>query len=155
MAKVLKKRVVIGGTFETLHKGHLALFKKAFELGEVFIGLTSNELAQKHKKRKVKDFKEREKNLAAFIKKEFSIIPKLVKIEDKFGPALKNEFDYIIVSPETYKTAILLNEEREKTGKKPLKIIKINFVLAEDGKPISDSRILAGEIDREGKITKD
>ncbi|MBU4481787.1 phosphopantetheine adenylyltransferase [Patescibacteria group bacterium] len=155
MAKVLKKRVVIGGTFETLHKGHLALFKKAFELGEVFIGLTSDELAQKHKKRKVKDFKERKKELKEFIKKKFSINPKLVKIEDKFGPALKNEFDYIIVSPETYKTAILLNEEREKTGKKPLKIIKINFVLAEDGKPISDSRILAGEIDREGKITKD
>ncbi|MBU4298985.1 phosphopantetheine adenylyltransferase [Patescibacteria group bacterium] len=152
MAKVLKKRVVIGGTFETLHAGHLALFKKAFELGEVFIGLTSNELAQKHKKRKVKDFKERKKELKEFIKKKFSINPKLVKIEDKFGPALKNEFDYIIVSPETYKTAILLNEEREKTGKKPLKIIKINFVLAEDGKPISDSRILAGEIDSQGKL---
>jgi len=46
----------------------------------------------------------------------------------------------------------LLNEERKKTGKKSLKIIKINFVLAEDGKPISDSRILKGEIDRQGKL---
>ncbi|PIS39729.1 MAG: phosphopantetheine adenylyltransferase [Candidatus Nealsonbacteria bacterium CG08_land_8_20_14_0_20_38_20] len=157
MAKVLQKRVVIGGTFETLHKGHWALFKRAFGLGEVFIGLTSDQMAKKHKKRKVKDFKERKKELNDFIKKKFpteaaTIKPRIVKIEDKFGPALKGEFDYIVVSPETYKTAILLNEERKKTGKKSLKIIKINFVLAEDGKPISDSRILKGEIDRQGKL---
>lgn len=154
MAKVLKKRVVIGGTFETLHKGHLALFKRAFGLGEVFIGLTSDKLAKKHKKRKVKDFKERKKNLASFVKNEFSVVPNIVKIEDKFGPSLKEDFDYIVVSSETYKTAAMLNEERKKLGKKPLKIIKINFVLAEDGKPISDSRILRDEIDSEGKLCK-
>lgn len=154
MAKELQKKVVVGGTFETLHKGHLALFKRAFELGEVFIGLTSDEMAERQRKRKVKDFKERKRDLEDFLQKEFSIKPKLRKIEDKFGPALKEDFNYIVVSPETYKTAIILNKKREKRGKKPLKIVKINFVLAEDGKPISDSRILKGEIDRAGKLCK-
>jgi len=157
MVKVLQKRVVIGGTFETLHKGHWALFKRAFELGGVLIGLTSDEMAERYKKRKVRSFKERKKELESFLKNEFPsevalTKPEIVKIEDKFGPALKGDFDYIVVSPETEKTAILLNEKRKKRGKKPIKIVKINFVLAEDGKPISDSRILKGEIDREGKL---
>ncbi len=156
-ALIMKKnlqKVVVGGTFETLHLGHMALLKRAFGLGETFIGLTSDEMAGKQKDRKVKNFKERKKNLEDFIKKEFSVVPNIVKIEDKFGPALKEDFDYIVVSPETYETAVLLNEEREKTEKKPIEIVKVDFVLAEDGKPISDSRILKGEIDKAGKIIK-
>ena len=145
-------KVVIGGTFETLHQGHWAFLKRAFELGEVFIGLTSDEMAEGLKRRKVKDFKERKKELEDFIKKEFSAKPEIVKIEDKFGPALKGDFDYIVVSPETYKTAVLLNEKRKEIGKEPIEIVKLNFILAEDGKPISDSRILKKEIDRGGKL---
>ena len=46
-----------------LHQGHKALLKKAFLLGKVTVGLTSNIFAQKLKKRKVKDFKKRKKEL--------------------------------------------------------------------------------------------
>jgi len=146
------KKAVIGGTFETLHKGHLTLLKRAFELGSVFIGLTSDEMAERLKKRKVKNFKERKKELERVIEKEFSIKPKIVKIEDRFGPTLKKDFDYIVVSPETEKTALLINEKRKKLGKKPIEIVKVNFVLAENEKPISDSRILKGKIDRQGRL---
>jgi len=144
--------VIIGGTFEILHRGHLTLVKRAFELGEVTIGLTSDRLAEKLKKRKFKNFKERKRKLEVFIKKELSVKAKILKIENKLGPTLKEDFDYIVVSPETKKTALLINEKREKLGKKPIEIIKINFALAENGKPISDSRILKGEIDRQGKL---
>jgi len=146
-----KKKVVIGGSFNVLHKGHKALLSKAFKLGNVTVGLTSNILARKIKRRKIKDFKHRRKELKNFIKKEFDIKPKIVKIEDKFGPTLKKDFDYIVVSPRTYKTALLINQERQKRNKKPIKIIKINFVLAQDRKPISSTRILKGEITRQGR----
>ena len=148
------KKVVVGGTFDVLHKGHKALLKKAVSLGEVIIGLTSNTMARRRKKRKVRDFKLRKKELEDFIKKEFKVKPKIVEIKNKFGFTLEKDFDYIVVSPETYKTAVEINRERQKRNKKPIKIVKIKFILAEDGKPISATRILKGEIDREGKLLK-
>jgi len=154
MAIEKKKKVVVGGTFDIFHEGHKAFLRKAFALGEVTIGLTSNTLAKNTKKRRVKDFKYRKKELEDFIKKEFKVKPKIVKIEDKFGPTLKEDFDYIVVSPITYPTAALINRKRQKRNKKPIKIVKIEFVLAEDGKPISSTKILKGEIDRQGKLLK-
>ncbi len=164
------KKVVVGGTFDILHEGHKALLRKAYELveedksssspfaaaraGEVLIGLTSDAMARKWKGRKIEDFKYRKKELEGFVRKEFNIKPKIVKIEDKFGPALKEDFDYIVVSPETYKTALLINKERQKRNKKSIKIVKINFTLAKDKKPIFSTRIFKGEIDRDGNLLR-
>jgi len=148
------KKVVVGGTFEMLHKGHKAFLKKAFELGKVSIGLTSDMMARERKKGEVKNFKLRKKQLKDFILKEFSEKPEIVKIEDKFGFAIERDFDFVVVSPETYKTAVEINKERQKRNKKPIKIAEIKFVLAEDRKPISATRILKGEINKEGQLLK-
>ena len=135
------KKVVLGGTFDVLHKGHKALLKKAFSLGKLTIGLTSNTMARKLKKRKIESFSQRKKELENFIKKEFSKKVKIIKIEDKFGPTLKEDFDYIVVSPGTYKTAVLINKGRKKRKKKPIKIIKIKFVLDKGDKPLSSTKL--------------
>jgi pantetheine-phosphate adenylyltransferase len=142
MARKKEKKVVTGGTFEILHRGHKALLGRAFKLGQVTIGLTSNTFARRLKKRKVNDFQQRKRALISFIKKEFKVLPEIIKIEDKFGPTLDRDFDYIVVSPETYKTALLINKKRRKAGKKPMKVVKIKFVLGKNGKPISASKIL-------------
>lgn len=147
----MMKKVIFGGTFDILHKGHKILLKKAFELGKVTIGLTSDKFAERIKKRKVKDFLKRKKEIQKFVLKNFGKMAKIVKIDDIFGPTLKENFDYIIVSPETYKNAVKINEKRRKLRKPPIKIVKIDFVLAEDKKIISCSRILNGEINKDGK----
>ncbi len=146
-------KVVIGGTFEILHKGHKELLKRAFEAGSsVFIGLTSDEYVKRVKKeRNVLGFGEREKKLRDFVSmfgKKFEIMP----IKERFGPSTTGNFDVIVVSEETHPTALEINKIREKNGLKALEIIRISYVLAEDGKPISTTRIIRGEIDEDGKL---
>ncbi|MGB9743354.1 MAG: pantetheine-phosphate adenylyltransferase [Minisyncoccales bacterium] len=156
MTKKLKK-VILGGTFDILHKGHRSLLKKAFQIGDlVTIGLTSDQMARRRKKRKVSLFTQRKKELIKFIKKELKIKKqyKIIKINDIFGPTLKKDFDYIIVSPETYQAALLINKKRQLKEKKPIKIVKIKFVLAENKKPINSTEIVKGLIDREGKLVR-
>jgi isopentenyl-diphosphate delta-isomerase len=148
------KRVVVGGTFDLLHSGHRALLKKAFQLGKVTIGLSSDNFAKKIKKRKVNNFELRKRGLEDFIKKNFSKKADILKIEDKFGFALDKDFDYIVVSPATHETALMINEKRKQRNKKPIEIAKIEFVLAEDGNPISCTRIAKGEINKQGQLSK-
>jgi pantetheine-phosphate adenylyltransferase len=148
-------RVCIGGTFNYLHKGHKMLIDKAFEIagidGSVFIGITSKELIKI--KRDIKTLEERKKNLEKYLsEKDFLNRVTIKPINDKYGPSIDEEFDAIIVSPETIKTAEEINNKRRNKGKKPLKIIQIPFVLAENGKLISSSRINIKEIDENGRI---
>jgi len=135
------KKVVLGGTFDVLHKGHEALLKKAFSFGRVTIGLASDKMARKLKKRKVNLFKDRKLVLEKFIRENFSKGFRIIKIEDKFGPTLEKDFDYIVVSPETYPKAVLINRKRKRLKKKPIKIVKIKFVLGKDRKPISATNL--------------
>ncbi|MFA5355160.1 MAG: pantetheine-phosphate adenylyltransferase [Candidatus Paceibacterota bacterium] len=134
------KKVAVGGTFDILHKGHEALLKKAFSLGEVSLGLTSDNYA-KRKKRKIKKFSERKKNLENLIKRKFKKSFAIYKIEDKFGDALKRNYDYIVVSPESVSVAREINARRKKLGKKLIKTVKVPFVLDKCGKPISSTRL--------------
>lgn len=150
-------KVCIGGAFDVLHKGHKTLIDKAFQIagksGSVFIGLTIRKISDK--KSYVKSFETREQALIKYLhekkftnKYEVTIKP----IKDKYGPSVEEEFDAIVVSPETFKTAEEINKKRIKKGRKTLKIVKIPFVLAEDGVPISSSRIKNKEIDINGKV---
>ena len=76
----------------------------------------------------------------------------IVKITNPYGKTLEVDFEYLVVSPETYEMAKKINEKRRELGKKEIKIVKVDFVLAEDGKPISATRIKRGEIDRYGRL---
>ncbi len=51
------RSIAVGGTFDQIHKGHRALLSRAFDNGQqVFIGLTSDELAKKMGKNIRNDF---------------------------------------------------------------------------------------------------
>lgn len=152
-------KVCLGGTFNYFHKGHKFLIQKAIEVagkdGSVFIGLTTKNLIKN--KKGLKPFDYRKKNLKRyFLNKGYLDFTTIKPIKDKYGPTLDEDFDAIVVSPETIKTAEEINQRRENKGKKPLKIVQIPFVLAKDGKPISSTRIINKEIDENGNlISKD
>jgi pantetheine-phosphate adenylyltransferase len=148
-------RVAVGGTFQPLHDGHKALLRKAYELSKsVDIGLTSDEMALRGRVRPVKSYREREEALRDWIRKEIGLDPHIFMINDPFGPTLNEDYDYLVVSPETYPTALKINELRVAGGKRPIKIYRVECVLAEDGKPISATRVVKGEIDVHGNLLR-
>lgn len=150
-------KVCIGGTFDPLHKGHRALIDKAFELGtKVYIGLTSDKMAQSYRTLCVSPYEERKKRLEEYIEKRgFRAWRKIVVLENRFGPAVEEDFEAIVVSPETKPIADKLNKIRIVKGLNPLKIIIVPYVLAKDCFPISSTRIKNGEIDAEGRMLRE
>jgi pantetheine-phosphate adenylyltransferase len=149
-------KVAVGGTFQYIHDGHKKLINKSFELandGQVDIGITSDEMARKQRL-KVTDYNTRKKNLVDYIEtltnKNSSY--QIFKLTDAYGPTLTDDYDYIVVSSETYESALELNKLRQKRSLKPIEIVKIECVMAEDSLPISSTRIMRGEIDIHGNL---
>ncbi len=148
-------RVATGGTFDGLHAGHRRLLERSFELGEeVVIGLTSDEFARKQGKSPNHSFKERRAGLAAFIGERFpGRRYTIAKLDDFFGPGIANkDVEALVASPETGGRVELANALRAERGFPPLELVVIDWVEAEDGKPISSTRIRMGEIDEEGRL---
>ena len=67
---------------------------------------------------------------------------------------MDGEFDAIVVTKETKKTAEEINNKLIHKKLKPLKIVKIPFVRADDNISISSTRIRNKEIDEDGRILK-
>jgi len=150
--------VAVGGTFDELHKGHKALLRTAFEIGKiVWIGLSTDEFARKlRKNHTIAPYEVRLRNLMRFIEDlGASNRAKIVPLNDPYGPSISSqEIEAIVVSRETETRAKEINVLRERRGLKPLKIIVIDMVLAEDKIPISTTRIKRGEIDHEGRLIR-
>ncbi len=146
-----KFKVAVGGTFEPLHEGHKRLIDKAVELGgkDISIGITSDKMARQ-RIRSVLPFVIRAENVKWYVKRKYGFEPYVVEITNPYGKTLEYDFEYLVVSPETFEMAKKINEKRKEMGKKEIKIVKVDFVLAEDDEPISATRIKKGIIDRYG-----
>lgn len=147
--------VATGGTFDHLHAGHRRLLEKSFEVGDtVIIGLTSDEFVAKVGKKPDFDYATREKALKDYIEVHFpgrSYV--IAKLFDYFGPGIANaEVQALVTSPETASRLGLANKMRAEKGYPPLALVTVDWVEAEDGRPISSTRIRKGEIDEEGAL---
>ena len=143
--------VAVGGTFDHFHRGHEKLLNKAFEIGNyIMVGVTSNEFGGR--KGNIEPCSKRMSELEEFLQK-FDSRYTVKRLEEPYGPTVHDpQIDAIVVSRETEPVAHKINEIRQEKGIKSLEIFVIDWVLAEDGKPISSTRIRKGEIDRNGKV---
>ena len=147
--------VAMGGTFDAIHSGHMALLNKAFSISsKVIIGLSSDQLATKKGKNLANDYSKRLSLLKSVIEKSFpNSAYEVSKLENDFGPAvIEGSVKALVVSEETSNKGLLLNELRAERNLPTVKIVVVPMVLAEDGKSISTTRIKNSEIDDSGNL---
>ena len=147
--------VAMGGTFDIIHNGHMALLKKSFSISsKVIIGLSSDQLATKRGKNLSNDYTKRLPLLKDVIEKRFPNLPyEISKLENDFGPAvIEGSVKALVVSEDTSNKGLRLNELRAERNLPPVEIVVVPMVLAEDGKAISSTRIKNSEIDSNGNL---
>ena len=147
--------VALGGTFDIIHAGHLALLERGFSISKkVIIGLTSDEFASKNNKNLINDFSKRRSKLEFEIQEKFPTSEfEISKLDNDFGPAaIEGNIEALVVSDETESKGKLLNQLRKEKNLSPIQVIIVPMILAKDGDRISSSRIRNSEIDVEGNI---
>ena len=125
--------VVLGGTFDHFHNGHKALIDKALEIGKkVTIGIATEEIFKdKFLSETIEPFEIRKKSVEKYLTHNRPV--DIVSFSDIYGVTLKEKnIHTIIVSKETFPNALKINEERKKIHFKPLQIVIVEDVLAED-----------------------
>ena len=148
--------VATGGTFDIIHKGHIELLKKAFDISStVIIGLTSDELAEKKGKKINNNYSDRLVSLTSIIEENFPKTSfRISKLDNDFGPAvLEGEVQALVTSEETSFQGDILNKLRAEKNLPKVDVVVVPMVLAKDGKKISTSRIKTSEIDSQGNLS--
>jgi inosine/xanthosine triphosphatase len=147
-------KAVLGGTFNVLHRGHRALLDRAFEVGdEVLVGITSDAMAARSKAC-VRSLGERRADLEQHLRDrggKWSV--EVIDRPDEHVD-VRTDLDALVVSPETVATGEAINRGREARGLRPLNLVVVPHVLADDFLPIAARRILAGEIDASGRLLR-
>ena len=151
------KLVAMGGTFDIIHKGHIALLQHAFEVGDsIIIGVTSDTFAAELGKKIRNDYNTRVTNLKHLLQTKFPDRKYCIRqLNEDFGPTLyTKEVQALVASKETERKGAILNKTRAEKGLPQVDIVSVDLVLAKDGKRISSTRIRNGEIDSEGNLLK-
>lgn len=147
-------KVGVGGTFNVLHKGHRRLLDVAVANGDFLaVGLMSDDYCRRHKTI-VLPYAERERALRGLLDEkgvEFALVP----LNAKEGTAPSDpDLDVLVVSQETQALGPRINDLRLRNGLRAVRIVVVPFVLAEDYRPISSTRVLQGEIDTDGHLLR-
>jgi len=150
------RKVAVGGTFGRLHSGHLHLLEKAFDVGdEVIIGLVTDELLKRYpKEHRIASYAYRKTQLLRCLS-TLGVAPRasIVPLNDAYGPTTTDgSIEALVVSRETDYRSREINDLRIARGLKPLIVVVVEMVLAEDRLPISTTRIERAEIDRDGHL---
>ncbi|WP_090379721.1 phosphopantetheine adenylyltransferase [Natronobacterium texcoconense] len=149
-------KIAVAGTFGPVHDGHRQLFEHALRFGDdgVVVGLTSDEFATETRSRSVPPYDERRETVSKVIGEldDWDRAVTIRPLESEYA-IVRDEpsIDGLVVSPETAPALEEINERRREREFDPLTGIVAPYVLAEDGKRISSTRVVAGEIDERGR----
>lgn len=149
------RHLAVGGTFDLLHKGHKSLLEFAFKnTQKVSIGITSDEMASLNGKSEVANLSTRKEELENFLEdKGLKGRYQIIVIDDVYGTTISDRsIEALVLTKETLKGGSLINQKRHEIGLSPIALIKFPMILADDGKPISTSRIRKSLIDRKGFV---
>ncbi|GEM_PF-44644 len=156
-------RVGLGGTFNVFHIGHMRLLSLAVSIagkgGEVLVGVSSDRLAAEMRRDRgvrLRPFEERKREVEIFLRRHIEeagegVDYEISEIDDPVMPAMQQCLDALVVSHETEKNGLRIKEAYRKRGRS-LRLYVMGMVLAEDGFPVSSTRILRGEVDERGMI---
>lgn len=147
--------VAMGGTFDIIHKGHIALLDGAFSISsKVIIGLTGDELAKRKGKMLHHTYEQRLEALKKLIDSRFHDKSYVIsKLDNDFGPAvIEGDVEALVVSDETAHQGDALNSIRAQRNLGRVDVIVVPMVLAGDGRRISTTRIRNMEIDSDGNM---
>jgi len=147
------EHVVVGGTFDLLHKGHKDFLHGAFGRAKrVTVGITSDEMAMALGKKTFYSYEKRESDVRDFLQESaLGTSWKILKIHDTLGTAVGDTtIDAICVTENTHGGAVKINEARKNLKIELCEIVQLPLTLASDGKPISSTRIKLGEINQDG-----
>lgn len=151
------RNLVLAGTFDHFHNGHKYFLQTALQNSKaVCCGITTG-WANKNKllNKSIQNLPSRISAFNRFLTShDYNNQVKLFYLNDPIGPAITNRFDAIAVTTDSINGAKLINKKRKKLHLKPLPIVLIDLINAQDHKKISSSRIRLGEINRTGLVYK-
>lgn len=145
------EHLIVGGSWDIFHSGHRYLLSTAIEKSaHLDVGVTSDEmLTEKIGSDGHDSFEQRAENIKSFLRSLGKEDFRIIEINDIYGNAVE-EGETLLVNPENTENAEKINQKREGSGRDQLDIEVVSKLQAEEGEPISCSRIRDGEIGIDG-----
>lgn len=144
----------LGGTFDHFHAGHQALLAGAGAVAErISVGMVVNpSQSEKLWPASVQSLETRKTAVSRYLE-SLTIDAKVMELSDQAGTAASDEsMDCLVVTADTLAGGRAVNTLRRKNGLSSLPLIEVPLVMADNGEPISSTRIRAGRIDRQGRV---
>lgn len=146
--------IVLGGSFDHLHHGHLALLSTAFtQAKRVTIGLVADVavLGKKYQDQ-LQSYAVRRRRLRVEIEKRWaSVRYSIMPIHDVYGPSITDaSMDAIVGTKNTAKNIGSINDKRSQKGLPTLEVLMVPEIRTDQSGKLSSTRIRNGEINREG-----
>lgn len=146
--------ICLGGTFNTIHEGHMSMLRLAFRLGgRVYIGLTSDAMAAGSRSAVIPYAR----RLAA-LRRACSRLGRdyeIMMLDEPYGYSTRiRKLSGIVVSEATAFRVEEINEIRSGMGYQALKAHVVPLIRSFNGLPLSSTRVIAGDCDRKGRLTR-